>query len=101
MAGFIAKQGSIDSGGTVMHKTAGTSIISVISLIKAYSRSDYSITLRKYDSSADDLREIYTINLTAGDQLTDETPYYLLPGDYLVIESGTEEVSYFIQGQES
>ena len=98
MSGIISKQGMVSTSGTVVYKVPGTEFFTQITLIKLYNRSDYRITLKKYSAESDDLREVYSLTLTGGDHLSDETPYILLPGDYLEITSDITDTNYFIQG---
>lgn len=54
----------------------------------------YSITLSKFDKKANQTIELYTLNLDAGDTVTDTFPYQLSEGDSLIAFASVAKTTY-------
>ena len=61
----------------------------------------YTLTVSKYTEATKNSAVLYTLNLSAGDTVTDNFPYYLDEGDYLTAISSISGTHYTIVGTQN
>jgi hypothetical protein len=92
-------QGDVAVTGTILY----TGSISNISLTKVLilrfnNPAACKIRLTKYEAATSTTTTIYTLNLSAGDTLTDNLSYALNSGDQLIVTSNIVGTTYYIYG---
>jgi hypothetical protein len=93
----FTSQGTIAVTGTIIH-TAPTNGISKSISIRVSNPAAYDITLTKYDASTATSINVYTLNLAAGDVMTDNLVYLLNANDYIELTSTVPGTTYVIFG---
>lgn len=58
--------------------------------------SPYVLTIEKYNKSTNTFSTIYTLNLQAGDTLTDTYTYFLDSEEYIKVTSDVAGTTYFV-----
>lgn len=94
---YFEKDGTLTTSGMTVFKCANTGI-GTITLVRTNNSSAYTITLSRFNSKLNKITEIYTLNLSAGDTLTDTSNYSFAPGDALIMASSVLNTTYLIQG---
>mgnify|MGYP006267305469 CR=1 FL=1 len=69
--------------------------VSVMS-VRVNNPAAFTFTVSKHDAASSTTLQIYTVNLSAGDILTDGTMMYLKEGDYLELTSDIANTNYII-----
>jgi hypothetical protein len=67
-----------------------------VTMIKFYNAAAYDITLSRYDSVAASSIDIYSLNLAAGDSLTDSSIYLFAENDQLNVTTTVANTSYIV-----
>lgn len=73
--------------------TCGAQPVSVES-IRFNNPVAYNVTLSKFDKQTNQTIELYTLNLDAGDTVTDTFPYPLSEGDSLIASASVAKTTY-------
>ena len=98
MAEF-SKQGDVAVTGTVLFTGgAGGVLLTKILSMRFNNPAAYEIRLTKYEAATSTTTTIYTLNLSAGDTLTDNLSYALNPGDELIATSNITGTTYYVYG---
>jgi hypothetical protein len=93
----FSNQGTILLSGTIMH-TAPENNSSQIRYMRFNNPSAYTLTLKKYTSGSP--TKIYSINLSAGDTVTDSFPYFLNENDYIEATSNVLGTTFIVEGED-
>lgn len=88
-------QGELSIAGTTFFIVPPNCIYKIFN-IRFNNPAAYTLTLAKYDGY--NLINIYTLNLSAGDTITDNFVYYLEPNQYIVATSSVPGTSYILNG---
>lgn len=94
----FSNYGSLDLAGTIIHQ-APSNNSSVVKSIRFNNSASCVITLSHYNSSTATTSTIYTVNLSAGDIMTDTFPFYLEANDRLIATPSVIGTSFTIEGE--
>lgn len=97
MTGKFTNQGTLSLSGTIIH-TAPENNVSEIRLIRFNNPSAYTLTLTKYTSGSP--TRVYSVNLAAGDTITDSFQYFLNEGDYIKATSSISGTTFIAEGED-
>ena len=97
MTGKFSNQGTLSTLGTIIH-TAPDNNVSEIRLLRFNNPSAYTLTLTKYTSGTP--TQVYSINLSAGDTITDSFQYFLNEGDYIKATSNIAGTTFIAEGED-
>lgn len=97
MTGKFTNQGTLSVSGTILH-TAPDNNVSEIRLLRFNNPSAYTLTLKKYTSGSP--TQIYSINLAAGDTITDSFTYFLNENDYIEATSSVSGTTFIVEGED-
>jgi hypothetical protein len=98
MAEF-SKQGDVALTGTVLFTGgAGGVLLTKILTMRFNNPAACEIRLTKYEAATSTTTTIYTLNLSAGDTLTDNLTYALNAGDQFIVTSNVVGTTYYIYG---
>jgi len=93
-------QGIISITGTIIY-TAPKNAQSKFISIRVSNPAAYDFTLRKYDALTATSIDVYSLNLAAGDVMTDNLLYYLNENDYIEFISTVPGTTYLVFGAET
>lgn len=96
----FTSQGIIAVTGTIIH-TALTNGTSKIVSIRVSNPLAYDLTLTKYNARTATSINVYTLNLNAGDVMTDNLVYLLNSNDYIELTSTVPGTTYLIFGYDT
>jgi hypothetical protein len=97
MIGKFSNQGTLLTTGTIIH-TAPDNNVSEIRLLRFNNPLAYTLTLTKYTSGSP--TQVYSINLSAGDTVTDSFQYFLSEGDYIKATSNIVGTTFIAEGED-
>ena len=97
MTGKFSNQGTLSTLGTIIH-TAPDNNVSEIRLLRFNNPSAYTLTLTKYTSGTP--TQVYSVNLSAGDTITDSFQYFLNEGDYIKATSNIAGTTFIAEGED-
>jgi hypothetical protein len=97
MTGKFTNQGTLSVSGTILH-TAPNNNVSEIRLLRFNNPAAYTLTLRKYTAGVP--TQIYSINLAAGDTITDSFQYFLDENDYIHATSSVSGTTFIVEGED-
>jgi hypothetical protein len=93
----ISKSGNVSTLETKLYIVPANYVADLLSLRFNNSKA-YTLTVSKYTQATKSASILYTLNLSAGDTVTDNFPYYLDSGDYLTATSSISGTHYTIVG---
>lgn len=96
----ISKSGNVSTLETRLYIVPANFAADLLSLRFNNSRA-YTLTVSKYTEATKNSVVLYTLNLSAGDTVTDNFPYYLDEGDYLTATSNISGTHYTIVGTQN
>lgn len=94
----FAKAGQLSILGTVIHTGATTGALSFVKQLKFNNPLAYVLTLEIYKADTATTTVLYTLNLAAGDIVTDDLSYGLEIGDQLIATSSIGGTNYYATG---
>ena len=94
----FANAGQLSILGTVIHTGATSNGLSIISHLKFNNTIPYVLTLSIYKADTAITTVLYTLNLAAGDIVTDDVNYGLEFGDQLIATSSVAGTNYYVLG---
>lgn len=94
----FSNYGSLALAGTIIHQAPANNS-SVVKSIRFNNPSACAITLSHYNASTATTSVIYTINLSAGDIMTDTFPFFLDENDRLIATPTSTGTSFTIEGE--
>jgi len=98
MAEF-SKQGDLSITGTVLYTgSRGGAALTKVTNLRFNNPAAFQLRLSKFEAATSTTTIIYTLNLSAGDTLTDGLSYALNPGDQLIATSNIAGTTYYIYG---
>ena len=97
MIGRFTNQGTLSVSGTIIH-TAPDNNVSEIRLLRFNNPLAYTLTLTKYTSGVP--TQVYSVNLSAGDTITDSFQYFLDEGDYIKATSSITGTTFIAEGED-
>lgn len=96
----INAQGNVSvSGGIKIFSPSKSNRASITKIILT-STSSYSISLYRHSASTGKKIKLYSLNLNAGDIVSDNTSYYLGEGDSLYLVSNSGSANWSVHGLE-
>ena len=99
MIGKFTSQGTLSTLGTVIH-TAPDNNVSELRYMRFNNSSAYTLTVSKYTASTAATTQVYSVNLSAGDTITDSFPYFLNEGDYITVTSSIAGTTFIAEGED-
>jgi hypothetical protein len=60
----------------------------------------YTLTVSKYTLATSSTTQVYSINLSAGDTVTDTIKYHLDEGDYITATSSVAGTTFIVEGSD-
>jgi hypothetical protein len=97
MIGKFTNQGTLSVSGTILH-TAPDNNVSEIRLLRFNNPAAYTLTLRKYTAGVP--TQVYSVNLSAGDTITDSFQYFLDENDYIHATSSVAGTTFIVEGED-
>ena len=94
----FSKAGQVSILGTVIHTGATVNSLSFVKQLKFNNALPYVLTLEIYKADTATTTVLYTLNLAAGDIVTDDTQYGLALGDQLIATSSIGGTNYYATG---
>jgi len=95
MTGKFSNQGTLSTSGTIIH-TAPDNNVSEVRSLRFNNPLAYTLTLTKYPSAT----QIYSLTLSGGDTLSDDTLYYLDSGEYIEATSSISGTTFIAEGED-
>ena len=95
MKPFVSLQGTITPGGSTLF-TVPTGGFYTVPSMRFNNPAAYTLIVEKYQASTSLTTTVYSLNLAAGDTVTDTYVYYFDPGDQLIIDSSIAGTIYMI-----
>jgi len=95
MKPFVSVEGVITVGGSTIFTVPPGKSYQVIS-IRVNNPAAYTFTVTKYRASPALTTDVYTLNLAAGDTVTDNLLYLFDQGDQLILDSSVAGTVYII-----
>lgn len=99
MIGKFTNEGILSTLGTIIH-TAPNNNVSEIRYMRFNNTSAYTLTISKYTASTATTTQVYLVNLSAGDTMTDSFPYFLNEGDYITVTSSIAGTTFIAEGED-
>jgi hypothetical protein len=93
----ISKSGNVSTLETKLYVVPANYVADLLS-IRFNNSKAYTLTVSKYSQATQSASVLYSLNLSAGDTVTDNFPYYLDSGDYLIATSSISGTHYTIVG---
>ena len=94
----FANAGQLSILGTVIHTGATMGGLSFVKQLKFNNPLPYTLTLEIYKADTATTTLLYTLNLAAGDIVTDDLSYGLAVGDKLIATSNIVGTNYYATG---
>jgi hypothetical protein len=95
----FSKQGNVAVTGTVLFTGSGDiSLLTKVLALRFNNPAAFQLILSKFEAATSTTTIIYTLNLSAGDTLTDNLSYALNSGDQLIATSNIAGTTYYIYG---
>jgi hypothetical protein len=89
-------QGVLPIGTSTIYSIPSVGGLAKVYYIKFYNPVAYDITLSRYQSTISSTLDLYSLNLAAGDSITDSSSYLLSEFDELKVTTSVAGTSYFI-----
>jgi hypothetical protein len=99
MTGKFSNQGTLSTSGTILH-TAPENNISELYSMRFNNPVAYTLTVSKHTAATSSTTQVYSINLSAGDTVTDTFKYHLDEGDYITATSSVAGTTFIIEGSD-
>lgn len=99
MIGKFTSQGTLSTSGTIIH-TAPDNNVSELRYMRFNNSLAYTLTVSKYTLSTTTTTQVYSVNLSAGDTITDSFPYFLNEGDYITVTSSISGTTFIAEGED-
>ena len=99
MSQSFSNQGTLSTSGTILH-TAPENNISELYSMRFNNSIAYTLTVSKYTLATSSTTQVYSINLSAGDTVTDTFKYHLDEGDYITATSSVAGTTFIIEGSD-
>ena len=99
MSQSFSNQGTLSTSGTVLH-TGPDNNISELYSMRFNNSIAYTLTVSKYTLATSSTTQVYSINLSAGDTVTDTFKYHLDEGDYITATSSVAGTTFIIEGSD-
>ena len=99
MTGRFTNQGELSTSGTIIH-TAPENNVSEIRLLRFNNPTAYRLIVSKYTSSTATTTQVYQIDLSDGDTITDSFQYFLNEGDYIIASSSITGTTFIAEGED-
>jgi hypothetical protein len=93
----FTSQGIIAVTGTIINTAPANGTSKIVS-IRVSNPLAYDLTLTKYNTRTVTSINVYTLNLAAGDVMTDNLVYLLNANDYIELTSTVPGTTYLIYG---
>lgn len=97
MTSDINLMGELSTTGTVFFTNPVNTLARVV-LMRFNNPNAYTLTLRKHNVRSSSTVVVYTLNLSAGDTITDSFTYVLNSDEYLSATSDIAGTSYLLVG---
>lgn len=94
----FSNYGSLAVIGTTIHEAPANNS-STVKSIRFNNASACTISLSHYEYLTSTTSHIYTVNLSAGDIMTDTFPFFLNAGDRLIATPSAVGTSFTIEGE--
>jgi hypothetical protein len=95
----FSNQGTLSTLGTTIH-TAPDNNASELRYMRFNNALAYTLTVSKYTSATAATTQVYSVNLSAGDTITDSFPYFLNEGDYIRVTSSIAGTTFIAEGED-
>ena len=99
MTGQFTNQGTLSTSGTIIH-TAPDNNVSELRYMRFNNPLAYTLTVFKYTLATTTTTKVYSVNLSAGDTITDSFPYFLNEGDYITVTSSISGTTFIAEGED-
>jgi hypothetical protein len=95
----FSNQGTLSTLGTTIH-TALDNNASELRYMRFNNALAYTLTVSKYTAATAATTQVYSVNLSAGDTITDSFPYFLNEGDYIRVTSSIAGTTFIAEGED-
>jgi hypothetical protein len=97
---LISNEGSVGLTSTILYECRPQNVCAINYIRFSNSVTNYDVLLQKYVASTASTVDIYSLNLTHGDTVTDDMTYILHPGDYISAVTTDVNTTFIISGEE-
>jgi hypothetical protein len=97
---LISNEGSVGLTSTILYECRPQNVCAINYIRFSNSVTNYDVLLQKYVASTASTVDIYSLNLSNGDTVTDDMTYILHPGDYISAVTDDVNTTFIISGEE-